>query len=158
MTFAQRMYDLPFTAILIFVSSGNGFRKGLAGCKQECDRTSQLPLNNSKMAGQTYDHRIKNKKYTTPLPYSWDVGQQKDILRWLSQQKNFSLCTKDYNKPCMTILKSLHSFFPFVFFYLSTIYSSKLPYLCSFYLSLFLSLYPNSAIYCHIFGLNKRVM
>ena len=21
-----------------------------------------------------YDHSLKNKKYTTPLPYSWDVG------------------------------------------------------------------------------------
>ena len=26
------------------------------------------------MVGQTYDLREKNKKYTTPLPYSWDVG------------------------------------------------------------------------------------
>ena len=39
------------------------------------------------MVGQKYDRRAKNKKYTTPLPYSWDVGQQKDILRWPSQQK-----------------------------------------------------------------------
>ena len=29
---------------------------------------------NHKMAGQKYDHRLKNKKYITPLPYSWDVG------------------------------------------------------------------------------------
>ena len=28
----------------------------------------------NKMAGQKYDFRLKNKKYTTPLPYSWDVG------------------------------------------------------------------------------------
>ena len=34
-----------------------------------------------------YDHRVMNKKYTTPLPYSWDVEQQKDILRRRSQQK-----------------------------------------------------------------------
>ena len=34
-----------------------------------------------------YDHRLMYKKYTTPLPYSWDVGWQKDILRWRSQQK-----------------------------------------------------------------------
>ena len=27
-----------------------------------------------KMVGQKYDRRAKNKKYTTPLPYSWDVG------------------------------------------------------------------------------------
>ena len=26
------------------------------------------------MAGHKYDHRVKNKKDTTPLPYSWDVG------------------------------------------------------------------------------------
>ena len=34
------------------------------------------------------------KKYTSPLPYLWDVGKLKDILRWPSQQKkkkNFSL-------------------------------------------------------------------
>ena len=29
---------------------------------------------NHKMARHKYNHRIKNKKYTTPLPYSWDVG------------------------------------------------------------------------------------
>ena len=29
---------------------------------------------NHKMAGHKYDHRLKNKKYTTPWPYSWDVG------------------------------------------------------------------------------------
>ena len=38
------------------------------------------------------DNRVKDKKYTAPLPYSWDVGCQKDILRWPSQQKtNFTL-------------------------------------------------------------------
>ena len=40
------------------------------------------------MAGQKCDHRLKNKKYTIPLPYSRDVGWLKDILRWPSQQKN----------------------------------------------------------------------
>ena len=34
-----------------------------------------------------YDHRVLNKKYTTSLPFLWDVRQKKDILRWLSQQK-----------------------------------------------------------------------
>ena len=34
-----------------------------------------------------YDHRVENKKYTTPLPYSWDVGYKKNILSWLSQQQ-----------------------------------------------------------------------
>ena len=35
-----------------------------------------------------YDHRVMFEKYTTTsLPSLWDVRQQKDILRWLSQQK-----------------------------------------------------------------------
>ena len=29
---------------------------------------------NSLPNGQTYDLRVMNKKYTTPLPYSWDMG------------------------------------------------------------------------------------
>ena len=49
------------------------------------------------MAGQKCDHRLKNKKYTIPLPYSRDVGWLKDILRWPSQQKKqkqfFIICS-----------------------------------------------------------------
>ena len=26
------------------------------------------------MAGHRHDHIVKNKKYTTPLPYLWDAG------------------------------------------------------------------------------------
>ena len=54
-----------------------------------------IGLYDHKMVGQKYDHRVMNKKYTTPLPYSWDVGQQKDILRWLSRQKNILDFTKN---------------------------------------------------------------
>ena len=32
---------------------------------------------NHKMEGQKYDHRLKNKKYTSPLPYLWDWGSRK---------------------------------------------------------------------------------
>ena len=29
---------------------------------------------NHQIAGHKFNHRIKNKKYTSPLLYSWDVG------------------------------------------------------------------------------------
>ena len=55
------------------------------------------------LAGHKYDHRVKNKKYTTPLPYSWDVGSRK--TSWDGQAKKTPANLKHPNSFIFGLLK-----------------------------------------------------